>query len=120
MSVASSEAVASRARQCSRAMQQRDGRGSAMSLRTVQSAMDVEKSLVRAIGHRTGRRVRSLHVQFTGSRVVLRGWAVSYHAVQLALVGLFEGCEEMGLDRPEEIELDIDVLDGPVSTLRPR
>jgi hypothetical protein len=89
--------------------------------RRVQSAMDVEAALVHAIGRRTDGRIRSLQVQIVGSRVVLRGWAVSYHAVQLAIAGLFEAFEAMSLDRPEDVELDIDVSGGDRScTPRPR
>ena len=76
----------------------------------VRSAMDLEQALVCAICERTGGRVHSLQVHILGGRVVLRGWASSYHAVQLALAGLFETFRAMNLDRPEEVELDIDVL----------
>ena len=51
----------------------------------IRSATDAEKALMRAIAHRTGGRIQALRVQIVGSRVILRGWAVSYHAVQLAL-----------------------------------
>ena len=79
------------------------------------SAMDLEKVLVRSIGERTGGRVRSLNVHILGERVILRGWASSYHVVQLAIAGLFETFHAMNLDRPDEVDLDIDVLpNGPV------
>ena len=74
------------------------------------SAMDLEQALVRAICERTGGSVQSLQVHILGGRVLLRGSAGSYHAVQLALAGLFEAFRVMDLDRPEEVELDIDVL----------
>ena len=76
----------------------------------VRSAMDMEQALVRAICERTGGRVHSLQVHILGGRVVLRGWAGSYHVVQLAIAGLFEAFRAMNLDRPEEVELDIDVV----------
>jgi hypothetical protein len=76
----------------------------------VRSAMDVQQAVVRAICQRTGGRVQSLQVHILGGRVLLRGSAGSYHAVQLALAGLFEAFRAMGLDRPEGVELDIDVL----------
>lgn len=76
----------------------------------VRSAMDLQQAVVRAICERTGGRVQSLQVHILGGRVVLRGWTGSYHAVQLALAGLFEAFHAMNLDRPEEVELDIDVL----------
>jgi len=81
----------------------------ALPPRPIRSAMDVEKALVPAICRRTRGQVRSLQVQIVGSRVVLRGWAASYYAIQLAIAGLFEAFREMNLDRPEEVELDIDV-----------
>jgi hypothetical protein len=80
--------------------------------------MDLEKILVCSICERTGGRVRSLKVHILGERVVLRGWTSSYHAVQLAIAGLFEACRAMNLDRPDEVEIDIDVLpNGPVCSL---
>ena len=81
------------------------------------SAMELEEMLARSICARTEGRVRSLQVELAGERVVLRGWAGSYHAVQLALAGLHEAFHAMGLDRPEHVELDIDVLpSAPVSS----
>ena len=76
----------------------------------IPSATDLEKALVHAIRERTGGRVRALQVQILGDRVVLRGWAESFHAVQLAVAGVFEAFRARDLDRPEEVELDIDVL----------
>ena len=76
----------------------------------VSSAMELEQALVHAICERTGGRVHSLQVHILGGRVVLRGWAGSHHAVQLAIAGLFETFHAMNLDRPEEVELDIDVV----------
>jgi hypothetical protein len=76
----------------------------------VRSAMDMEEALVHAICRRTGGRVHALQVHILGGRVVLRGWAGSYHAVQLAIAALFETFRAMNLDRPEDVELDIDVI----------
>jgi hypothetical protein len=84
----------------------------------IQSAMDLEHAIARAICERTSGRVRLLQVRLLGSRVVLRGWTTSYHAVQLALAGLFETLGAMNLDRPEDVELDIDVLPaGPLESV---
>jgi hypothetical protein len=77
---------------------------------TIRSAMDIEPALMHFINHRTGGRVRSLQVQILGGRVALRGWASSFYAVQLALAGLLQAFHEWHLDRPEEVELDIDVV----------
>ncbi len=83
----------------------------------IASAMDLEKILVRSICARTEGRVRSLQVQLSGEGVVLRGWTGSYYCVQLALAGLFDAFRAMNLDRPEHVELDMDVLpNGPVSS----
>ena len=76
----------------------------------IPSVTDLEKVLVHTIFERTGGRVRLLQVQIHGDHVVLRGWAESFHAVQLALAGLFEAFRANDLDRPEDVELDIDVL----------
>jgi hypothetical protein len=81
----------------------------------IRSAMDIEKALVRSIEKRTGGRVRSLQTHILGGRVVLRGVANSYHVVQLAIAGLFEAFHAMNLDKPEDVELDMDVWpDGSV------
>jgi hypothetical protein len=107
---------------CERAVKKpRDCAISKGPLRLVQSAMEVEQALVRAISRRAGAGIQSLQVQMIGSRVVLRGWAVSYHVVQLAIAGLFEACAQMHLDQPEQVELDIDVSDGnSLSAPKPR
>ena len=74
-----------------------------------QSAMDLQQALACAVSLRTGGRVRLPQVQFLGARVVLSGWAASHHVVQLALAGLLEEFRVLGLDRPDEIELNIEV-----------
>ncbi len=73
------------------------------------SAMDVEKALAQSITERTAGRVHMLQVEMLGNRIVLRGCATSYHAVQLAVVGLQESLKALRLDRPERVELDFDV-----------
>jgi len=77
---------------------------------SIYTAMDLQHTLARSISHRTGGRVRLPQVQILGSRVILRGWATSYYAIQLALAGLLESLHAMGLDRPDEVELDIEVV----------
>lgn len=76
----------------------------------VRSAMDIEESLACSIEKRTGGRIRSLKTHILGGRVVLRGVASSYHVVQLAIAGLFEAFHTMNLDKPEAVELDIEVV----------
>ncbi len=76
----------------------------------IHSAMDLQYILARSISFRTGGRVRLPKVQILGSRVVVSGWAASYHAIQLALAGLLETFHAMGLDRPDVIQLDIEVV----------
>ena len=93
-----------------RRQSQSDDRTVRAANRTTPSSTDLEKVLVHTICERTGGRVRLLQVHILGDRVVLRGWAESFHAVQLAVAGLFEAFRANNLDRPEEIELDIDVL----------
>lgn len=77
---------------------------------TIRSAMDLQYTLARSISLRTGGRVRLPQVQIFGSRVVVTGWATSYHAIQLALAGLLETFRAMGLDRPDKVELGIEVI----------
>ena len=76
----------------------------------IRSAMDLQHILARAISQRTGGRVRLPQVQIFGSRVVVSGWAKSYHAIQLALAGILETYHAMGLDRPGVVELDIEIM----------
>jgi hypothetical protein len=76
----------------------------------IHSAMDLQHILARSISDRSGGRVRLPQVQIFGSRVVVSGWAKSYHAIQLALAGLLETYHAMGLDRPGVVELDIEVM----------
>ena len=82
----------------------------------IHSAMDLQYILARSISRRTGGRVRLPKVQILGSRIVVSGWAASYHAIQLALAGLLETFHALGLDRPDVIELDIEVV--PEDSLR--
>lgn len=77
--------------------------------RSPASAMELQQILAHVISRRTDGRIRGLQVQIVGSRAVLRGWAASFHAVQLAFAGLCEAYAELNLDSPEEVELDIDV-----------
>jgi len=76
----------------------------------VHSAMDLQRILARSISQRTDGRVRLPQVRIFGSRVVVSGWAKSYHAIQLALAGLLETYHAMGLDRPGVVELEIEVI----------
>jgi hypothetical protein len=74
------------------------------------TAMDLEQLLARAIADRTGGRIRMFAVQITGTCIVLRGCAPSYHAVQLAVAGLKELLQALQLDWPDRVELDIEVV----------
>jgi hypothetical protein len=74
------------------------------------STWDLEQRLARAVTEHTGGRVCSLGVHILGERVVLRGFAQSYHAIQLAQAGLLEAMDALGMDRPGGVELDVDVL----------
>jgi hypothetical protein len=73
------------------------------------SAMDLEELLAQSVAERAGGRIRMLNVEIRGGRVVLSGFASSYHAVQLALAGLQEAYRFLRLDRPERVELDFDL-----------
>jgi len=81
-----------------------------VGLHTHMTASDLETHMVRAITARTNGRVQALRVQILGGRIVLHGFAESYHAVQLAVAGLLETIKAMDLDHPGRIDLNIDVL----------
>ena len=74
------------------------------------TATDLETHLVRAIAVRTHGQVQALRVQILGGRTVLSGFAESYYAIQLAVVGLQETLDALGLDRPGRVDLNIDVM----------
>ena len=71
---------------------------------------ELERHLVRAIAVRTHGQVQALRVQILGGRTVLSGFAESYYAIQLAVVGLQETLDALGLDRPGRVDLNIDVM----------
>ncbi len=79
---------------------------------------ELEQRLACAITKRTRGRVCSLRVHILGERVVLRGCAESYHAIQLAQAGLLEAMDAMEMDRPGLVELDVDMVPGS-QPLRP-
>jgi hypothetical protein len=71
---------------------------------------EVEKCLEDAIVRRTHGLVRSPRVRALNGALVLDGFAASYYAVQLALAAMVEALDSLGCDRPDEIQLAIDVL----------
>ena len=71
---------------------------------------ELEAHLVRAVAVRTHGQVQALRVQILGGRTVLSGFAESYYAIQLAVVGLQETLDALGLDRPGRVDLNIDVM----------
>ena len=81
------------------------------------TASDLETHLVRAIAVRTNGRAQALKVQVLGGRTVLSGFSESYHAVQLAVAGLMETLDALGLDHPGQVDLNIDVI--PSHWVRP-
>ncbi len=81
-----------------------------VGLHTHMTATDLEMHLVRAINMRTHGEVQALRVQILGGRTVLSGFAGSYYAIQLAVVGLQETLDVLGLDRPGRVDLNIDVM----------
>jgi len=81
-----------------------------VGLHTHTTATDLEAHLVRAIAARTHGQVQALRVQILGGRTVLSGFAESYYAIQLAVVGLQETLDALGLDRPGRVDLNIDVM----------
>ena len=90
---------------------------SPVGLRTHVTANDLQTHLVCAITARTNGRVQALRVQIQGGRTVLSGFAESYYAIQLAVAGLMETLDALGLDRPGRVDLNIDVM--PSHSARP-
>ena len=82
------------------------GRGGPVRMTTT----ELETHLVRAIAVRTHGQVQALRVQILGGRTVLSGFAESYYAIQLAVVGLQGTLDALGLDRPGRVDLNIDVM----------
>ncbi len=56
----------------------------------MQTAPQLELELLRRVQTRTGRRIRDLAVELLPERVVLRGYAATYHVKQLAQQGVRE------------------------------
>ena len=79
-------------------------------LHTHMNASELETHLVRAITAHRAAAFRRLRVQIQGGRTVLSGFSESYYAIQLALAGLMETLDAMGLDHPGCVDLDIDVI----------
>jgi hypothetical protein len=77
-------------------------------------AAEVEQALERAIERqviqRTWRRIQALEVKVSDDLVILRGRALSYYVVQLALQGVLEAIDSAGTMR---IELNIEVGSPP-------
>lgn len=86
------------------------GEEAGVCLHREMNASELETHLVRAITARTSGRVQGLRVRIRGERTVLSGFSESYYAIQLALAGLTETLDAMGLDHPGRVDLDIDVI----------
>jgi hypothetical protein len=78
--------------------------------RLYMTATDLETHLVRAIVARTGGRIQALRIQILGERTVLHGFSDSYYAIQLAVAGLMETLNALGLDKPGRVDLNIDII----------
>ena len=80
---------------------------------------DLEEMLARRILERTGRRVHDLCLRVTDDGVVVKGYAFSYHALQLALSAVREVLDTA------PVRMDIEVLAGaprqgePLAVSRP-
>ncbi len=83
---------------------------SGASPRLYMTATDLETHLVCAINARTGGRIQALRIQILGERTVLHGFSGSYYAIQLAVAGLMETLNALGLDKPGRVDLNIDII----------
>src|SRR5262245_8415471 len=70
---------------------------------------DLTCHLERWIEQRTGGRVHKLSVETVGDRLVVHGYSGSYYVRQLALAAVFETLEAMDFEKPEQVDLDIEV-----------
>lgn len=70
---------------------------------------DLNSHVERWIEQRTGGRVHSLCVETIGERVIVHGHAGSYYVRQLALAAVQEALQAAEFERPEQVELDIEV-----------
>jgi carbon storage regulator len=74
---------------------------------------ELAESLQQWIARRSAGRVRSLDVETCDGRVVVRGVSETYYGRQLVQAAVMEALNELGVGRPEEVEIDIVVTAKP-------
>ena len=75
------------------------------------SRPDLNGCLARWIAHRTSGRIRRLSVKTVGDETVIRGWANSYYARQLAQAAVSEVLEHWSAHPLPNVEYEIDIVD---------
>lgn len=77
--------------------------------------LDVElaEGLHQWIARRSAGRVRSLNVETRDGRIVVQGVSETYYGRQLVQAAVMEALNELGVGRPEEVEIDIVVTAKP-------
>lgn len=65
------------------------------------------------IARRSAGRIRSLRVEPRNGRIVVQGLSETYYGRQLVQAAVMEALNELGIGRPEEVEVDIVVTGKP-------
>src|SRR5262245_9980608 len=81
---------------------------------------DLEELLARRILERTGRRINELCVCVADDGVVVRGYAFSYHALQLALAAVREVLDTAPVRMNIEVLAGAPRKDEPLAVARPQ
>ena len=76
-----------------------------------ESPPDLARCLTKWIAHRTSGRIRQLSVKTAGNRTLIRGWATSYYARQLAQAAVEEVLGNWPSLPPHEFDYQIDIVD---------
>ncbi len=76
-----------------------------------ESPPDLDRCLAKWVAHRTSGRIRRLSVKTAGDRTVIRGWATSYYARQLAQAAVNEVLDTWSSRPRPNVEYEIDIVD---------
>jgi carbon storage regulator len=73
------------------------------------SHADMSQRIAHAIRHRTGEGIRSLTVNVSSRRILVRGQARTYYATQLAFAAVQDILGTTAAEAPPAVEMDIEV-----------
>lgn len=74
---------------------------------------EIVEALRQWIVQRSAGRVRALRVESRDERIVVRGVSDTYYGLQLVQAAVMEMLNELGVGRPEEVEIDVAVRAKP-------